>query len=196
MTQPPVRAELPILRCKDQKSWSDWLGKHHGSSTGIWLQIAKKGSDQESPTYAEAVEAALCHGWIDGQKDAYDKTFWLQKFTPRKEKSIWSKINRGKAEELLREGKMTPAGRKAIDQAKHNGQWGKAYSSQSRAKVPADLQRALDRAPRAKAFFATLKSVNRYAILFRIQTAKKPETRERRIRDFIAMLVKHETIHP
>jgi len=188
-------SDLPVLPFKDKKAWSAWLAKNHAKSPGVWLKLAKKDSDVPSVTYPEALEAALCYGWIDGQKQAHDVSFWLQKFTPRGPRSIWSKINREKAEALVASGEMKPAGLAAIERAKENGQWEKAYESQSRASVPDDLQAELDRHPKAKAFFATLNSVNRYAIVFRVHNAKKPETRARRIQQFVAMLERHEKIH-
>ena len=166
------------------------------ASPGVWLKLAKKGSGLNSPTYAQALEAALCYGWIDGQKRAHDSASWLQKFTPRGPRSIWSKVNREKALELIEQDRMQPAGFVAIERAKQNGQWDAAYESQSRATVPADFQTALEASPKAKAFFATLNSVNRYAILFRVQTAKKAQTRSRRIEQFIAMLERGEKIYP
>jgi uncharacterized protein YdeI (YjbR/CyaY-like superfamily) len=187
--------DLPVLPFKDKKAWSVWLAKNHAKSPGVWLKLAKKDSDVQSVTYPEALDAALCYGWIDGQKQAHDDAFWLQKFTPRGPRSIWSKINREKAEALIASGEMKPSGLAAIERAKENGQWEKAYESQSRASVPDDLQAALDRNPKAKAFFATLNSVNRYAIVFRVHNAKKPETRARRIQQFVAMLEQHEKIH-
>jgi uncharacterized protein YdeI (YjbR/CyaY-like superfamily) len=187
--------DLPILPFKDKKAWSVWLAKHHAKSSGVWLKLSKKDSGVQSVSYPEALEAALCYGWIDGQKAGFDESFWLQKFTPRGPRSIWSKINRDKAEALIASGEMKPAGLAAIERAKEKGQWDAAYDSQSRAAVPDDLQAELDRNPEAKAFFATLESVNRYAIVFRIHNAKKPETRARRIQQFVAMLERHEKIH-
>lgn len=189
-------AGLPILPFKSQKAWSTWLDKNHAKSTGLWLKIAKKDSGIASVTYAEALDVALCYGWIDGQKYSFDAACFLQKFTPRGPRSIWSKINRDKVLALIESGQMKPAGLKAIEVAKQNGRWDAAYDSHRTATVPADLQAALDGNPKAKAFFATLKSNNRYAILFRIQTAKKAETREKRIKQFIEMLEKKEVIYP
>jgi uncharacterized protein YdeI (YjbR/CyaY-like superfamily) len=188
--------DIPIQLFEKPKHWAAWLEKSHAASAGIWLRLAKKNSGIESITYAEALDIALCYGWIDGQKKSYDETTWLQKFTPRGKKSIWSKINREKAESLIKSEKMKPAGLKAIESAKQDGRWDAAYDSQSKATVPEDFQAALDKNAKAKAFFATLKGANRYAILFRIQTAKKAETREKRIQQFIEMLERHETIHP
>jgi len=187
---------LPIVQFKSQKEWATWLGKNHAKSTGVWLQIAKKASGIASVTYAEALDVALCYGWIDGQKDSYDDQSWLQRFTPRGPKSIWSKMNREHVARLIKAGKMTPAGQKAIDAAKADGRWDAAYDSQSKATVPADLQAELDKYPKAKAFFATLKSANRYAILFRLHTAKKPETRAKRLAQFVEMLEKGKTMYP
>lgn len=189
-------SEIPVLLFATQKDWEAWLDASHAEAKGLWLRFGKKNSGIESITYAEALDVALCYGWIDGQKKSYDDTTWLQKFTPRGTKSIWSKINREKAEALIKSKQMKPAGLKAIERAKQDGRWDAAYDSQSKASVPEDLQAALDENTKAKAFFVTLKSANRYAILFRIQTAKKAETRAKRIAQFIAMLEKHETIHP
>jgi len=187
---------LPILSFDEKGSWEEWLAEHHQASKGLWLKIAKKGTGIATVTYAEALDSALCYGWIDGQKGSLDDTFWLQKMTPRGPRSIWSKVNRAKALALIAEGRMKPAGREAVEQAKRNGRWEQAYDAQSTASVPADLQQELDRNPEAAAFFATLNSVNRYAVLHRIQEAKKPETRARRIEKFVAMLARHEKLHP
>ncbi len=181
---------------KSQKDWTTWLDKNHAKSAGVWLQIARKTGSVKSVPYAEALDVALCYGWIDGQKKGLDESTWLQKFTPRGSRSIWSKINRQKAEELIQSGRMTPAGLAAIERAKKNGQWDTAYDSQRTVSVPADLQAALDQNPAAKAFFATLDSANRYAILWRVQTAKKADTRARRIDEFVRMLENHEKVHP
>jgi len=188
--------DIPVLLFATPKDWEAWLDASHAEAKGLWLRFGKKNSGIESVTYAEALDVALCYGWIDGQKKSYDDTTWLQKFTPRGKKSIWSKINREKAEALIKNKRMRAAGLKAIESAKQDGRWHAAYDSQSKSTVPEDFQAALDQNEKAKAFFATLKSVNRYAILFRIQTAKKAETRTKRIQQFIAMLEKHETIHP
>src|SRR6266498_1266590 len=187
---------LPILPFASKKQWADWLAKQHEKSTGVWLKLAKKGSGIPSVTYDEALEVALSYGWIDGQKGSFDDEYWLQKFTPRGPRSIWSKINREKAEKLIKGGEMKSAGLKAIELAKQDGRWDKAYESQKNISVPDDLQAALNKSPKAKAFFATLNSVNRYAILFRIHHAKKPETRAKRIRQFVEMLEKGEKLHP
>ncbi len=187
--------ELPILPFADKKKWADWLAKQHGKSIGMWLKIAKKDAGIPSVTYEEALDVALCYGWIDGQKKGFDDKYWLQKFTPRGPRSIWSKINTEKAERLIASGEMQPAGLKAIEFAKQDGRWEAAYEGQKTISVPEDLQAALDKNKKAKAFFATLNSVNRYAILFRIQNAKRPETRARRIQQFVEMLARGERIH-
>lgn len=188
--------DLPIILFAKQSDWQKWLKENHTTSRGLWVRFAKKNSGIESASYAEALDVALCYGWIDGQKKSYDETTWLQKFTPRGAKSVWSKINRGKAEELIKAGKMKAAGLKTIESARLDGRWEAAYDSQSKATVPDDFQVALDQSPKAKAFFITLNSANRYAILFRIQTAKKAETRARRIQQFIEMLEKNQKVHP
>lgn len=189
-------SELPTLQFKHQKNWAAWLNKNHASSSGVWLQISKKTSSVASVSYAEAVEVALCYGWIDGQGQSHDQTSWLQKFTPRGPRSIWSKINRGKAEALIRNGQMKAAGLKAIERARETGRWQAAYDSARSASVPKDFQAELDKNAKAKAFFATLNSSNRYGILFRIQTVKKAETRRKRIEQFVRMLAKHEKLYP
>jgi len=189
-------SDLPVLLFARPKDWEAWLKANHAESGGLCLRLAKKNSCIESITYAEALDVALCYGWIDGHKKRYDEASWLQKFTPRGRKSIWSKINREKAEALIESKRMKPAGLKAIESAKQDGRWDAAYDSQSKAAVPDDFQAALDQNAKAKAFFATLKGGNRYAILFRIQTANKVETRTKRIEQFIAMLERGETIHP
>jgi uncharacterized protein YdeI (YjbR/CyaY-like superfamily) len=191
-----AQKDLPIVLFERQHDWQAWLDEHHANAPGVWLRLAKKAADLKSLSYAEALDVALCYGWIDGQKNSYDESSWLQKFTPRGPKSIWSKINREKAQQLIESGKMKPAGLKAIESAKHDGRWHAAYDSQSRATVPSDFQAALESNPEANAFFATLNSANRYAILFRIHTAKKPETRAKRIQEFIGMLERHEKLHP
>jgi uncharacterized protein YdeI (YjbR/CyaY-like superfamily) len=186
----------PPLLFEDQQTWFSWLRKNHATSSGVWLRIAKKGANVRSVSYLQAVDAALCFGWIDGQKKSNDERCWLQRFTPRSEKSIWSKINREKAIRLIELGQMNAAGLREVERAKRDGRWDGAYDSPGGAKIPADFQAVLDRSPRAKAFFATLDSRNRYAVLFRIQTAKKAETRAKRIKQFAEMLSRHEKIHP
>ena len=181
---------------KDQASWSAWLDKNHPRSSGIWLRIAKKNSGLQSVSYPDAIDAALCYGWIDGQKRPEGEQAWLQKFCPRSAKSIWSNINREKALALVKSGRMMPAGYQAIEQAKNNGRWESAYDSPSVASVPHDFETALKLKPNAESFFRSLDRANRYAILFRIQTAKKPETRARNIQKFVVMLERGEKIHP
>ena len=188
--------DIPVLLFKHQKDWAAWLDKNFGTSSGVWLRVAKKATNLKSLSYNEALEVALCYGWIDAQKKSYDESSWLQKFTPRSAKSIWSKVNRGKAKELIRRGKMKPAGLKAVESAKQDGRWDAAYDSPRSATVPSDFQAELDSNAKAKAFFATLDSRNRYAILYRIQTAKKAETRTKRIQQFIRMLEKKEKLYP
>jgi uncharacterized protein YdeI (YjbR/CyaY-like superfamily) len=187
--------ELPVVSVVNKKNWSDWLAKQHDKSAGVWLKIAKKDSEIPSVTYEEALDVALCYGWIDGQKKGFDEKYWLQKFTPRGPKSIWSKINTEKVERLIASGDMKPAGLKAIELAKQDGRWEAAYASQKNIIVPEDFQAALDQNKKAKTFFATLKSAERYSFLFRIYNAKKPETRAKRIQQFIEMLERGEKIH-
>jgi uncharacterized protein YdeI (YjbR/CyaY-like superfamily) len=189
-------AETPIVFFEQPGAWSDWLARNHTSSRGVWLKMAKKASGIASINYQEALEVALVWGWIDGQKQSHDDTSWLQRFTPRGPRSIWSKINREKALALIAAGKMMPAGLEQIERAKKDGRWEAAYDSQSRATVPDDLAAALSANPRAAEFFATLNSANRYAVLFRVHNAKKAETRARRIAAFVEMLARHEKLHP
>lgn len=191
-----ARGDLPVMVFKHQTDWEAWLGKHFDSSPGIWMRLAKKSATLQSVTYQEALEWALCYGWIDGQKKAFDKESWLQRFTPRGPKSIWSRINHDKALRLIKSRRMKPAGLAAIRRAKENGRWDAAYDSHSTAVPPPDFQEALNKNARAKNFFATLNSQNRYAILFRIQTVKKIETRQKRIAAFVRMLGMHEKLHP
>jgi uncharacterized protein YdeI (YjbR/CyaY-like superfamily) len=172
------------------------LAVEHVTSTGLWLKLAKKGCPDPSVSYAEALDVALCFGWIDGQKRPVDDQYWLQRFTPRKPRSKWSKINCAKVDALVAAGRMRPAGLREVEQAKADGRWEAAYAGQGTATVPEDLQRALDQDEKAAEFFATLDSGNRYAILYRIQEAKRPETRARRIEKFVAMLRARETVHP
>ncbi len=189
-------ADLPILSFETQAGWEAWLEEHHADSKGIWLKIAKKGTNIPSVDYPQALESAICYGWIDGQKAALDEAYWLQKFTPRGPKSRWSKLNRDKAQALIAAGKMQPAGLKQVELAQADGRWERAYASQSQITVPSDLQSELDKNPAARDFFDTLDSRNRYAILYRIQTAKKPQTRAARISRFVEMLSKNQKIYP
>jgi uncharacterized protein YdeI (YjbR/CyaY-like superfamily) len=189
-------SDTSILLFPRQKDWEVWLRMHHASSSGVWLRLAKKGSAIQSVSYGEALEAALCYGWIDAQKKGESQQAWLQRFTPRRTKSIWSKVNREKAAALIEAGRMQAAGLDQVARAKQDGRWIAAYDSPANAEVPDDLSAALDRNARAKAFFHTLDRANRYAILWRIQTVKKAETRARRIRQFVDMLERHEKVHP
>jgi uncharacterized protein YdeI (YjbR/CyaY-like superfamily) len=189
------RAGLPIIAFKDLAALERWLKAQPANSPGLWIKLAKANSGIASVTKAEAIDAGLCHGWIDGQLDKYDDTFWLIRFTPRKVRSKWSQVNRARAEELLAAGRVHPRGQAQIESARTDGRWDAAYAPASKAQVPADFQAALDQSPRAAAFFATLTGANRYAILYRIETVTKPETRARKIAGFIAMLERHETVH-
>ena len=185
----------PILLFRNAKAFEAWLKKHHARSDGLWLQIAKKGADQPSVTYAEAVEIALCWGWIDGQKKSLDDQHFLQRFTPRRARSLWSKVNVDKVAALTAAGRMQPAGQAQVDAAKADGRWERAYDSARTATVPDDLQAALDANAQAKAFFATVTAASRYAVLWRIQTAGKPQTRARRIAQLVEMLARGEAVH-
>jgi uncharacterized protein YdeI (YjbR/CyaY-like superfamily) len=189
------RAGLPIMAYKDISALERWLDAQPASSPGLWIKFAKAGSGIPSVSKSEAIDAALCHGWIDGQLDKYDDKHWLIRFTPRKARSKWSQINRARATELIGTGRMRAGGLAQIEAAKADGRWDAAYASASKAQVPPDLQAALDQHPDAAAFFATLTAANRYAILYRIGAVKKPETRARKIAGFIAMLQRHETVH-
>jgi uncharacterized protein YdeI (YjbR/CyaY-like superfamily) len=187
---------LPVVSFEDTDAWDAWLTAHAAGSPGLWLKIAKKGSAGRSISYSDALDVALCHGWIDGQKGRLDDEYWLQRFTPRKPGSKWSKINTERAAALIESGRMRPAGLREVERAQGDGRWEQAYESQSRVTVPEDLARALAANQRARAFFATLDSTNRYAILYRIGTAKRPETRAKRIDTFVAMLSEHKKIYP
>jgi len=186
---------LPILLFATPPDLEAWLEENHAQLGGFWLKVAKKGSGEQSVTYAEALELALCFGWIDSQKRGFDERHFLQRFTPRRPRGKWSLINREKAEGLIASGAMRPAGLAEVESAKADGRWQAAYAGQRTAVVPEDLQRELDHNEAAGEFFTTLDSANRYAILYRLQEAKKPETRERRLRKFIAMLERGEKIH-
>ena len=190
MTNSP---ELPILPFESKKKFTNWLAKNHDKSAGLWLKIAKKAAGIATVTYLEALDVALCYGWIDGQKGSFDEQYFLQKFTPRRPKSIWSKINVEKVEGLIASGEMKPAGLKAVEAAKQDGRWAAAYASQKNISVPEDFQSALNKNKKAKTFFETLTNAKRYSFLFRIETAKKAETREKRIRQFVEMLEQGET---
>lgn len=189
-------ANLPVLLCDSARQWEEWLAEHHAQPQGVWLKIAKKGTGAASVSYADALEAALCYGWIDAQKKAYDDTYWLQKFTPRRPKSIWSRVNTDKALRLIAAGRMQPAGLREVEAARQDGRWDAAYQAQSTLAIPDDFRIELERNPQARAFFETLNKLNRYAICHRIETARKPETRRARIEKFIAMLASGEKIYP
>jgi uncharacterized protein YdeI (YjbR/CyaY-like superfamily) len=180
---------------RSAKAFETWLKKHHATSDGLWLQIAKRGADEPSVSYPEAVEVALCWGWIDGQKQGLDEQYFLQRFTPRRPRSVWSKINIEKAAALIEAGRMQAPGYAQIEAAKADGRWARAYDGARTAAVPEDFLAALQAAPKAEAFFATIDAANRYAVLWRIQTAVKPETRARRIARLVQMLGRGETIH-
>ena len=188
--------DLPAISFATARAWSEWLEAHHASSRGVWLKLAKKAANSTSLTYPSALDVALAWGWIDGQKNKFDDAWWLQRFTPRTTKSPWSKINRAKAEALIASGKMEAPGLAEIERAKRDGRWERAYDGARASSVPADLAAAFARNARARAFFAALDGANRYAILYRVQTAKKPEARAERIAQFVEMCARQETIHP
>jgi uncharacterized protein YdeI (YjbR/CyaY-like superfamily) len=190
-----VADELEVRLFAGSDDLEEWLEANAAASPGLWLKIAKKGAPEPSVTYAEALELCLCFGWIDSQKRGFDDTHFLQRFTPRRPRGRWSKINREKAEALEAAGSLRPAGAAEVEAAKADGRWDAAYEGSRMAKVPDDLQRELDANPTAAAFFADLDSANRYAITYRLAEAKKPETRERRLRKFLAMLERGEKIH-
>lgn len=190
------RQELPVVPFASREAWEVWLAEHHADSNGLWVKIAKKGSGIDSVTFAEALEVALCYGWIDGQRASFDEEYYLQRFTPRRSRSKWSKVNRDKVTKLIERGEMKPAGLREVERARADGRWEAAYESQSKATVPEDLQEKLDENPESAAFFATLDSTNRYAILYRIQDAKRPETRARRIAKYVTMLGEGKKIYP
>ncbi len=186
---------LPILEYKTAKSFETWLEKHHANSSGIWMKIFKKDSGIKSISYAEALDVALCYGWIDGQKNAYDELAYLQKFCPRREKSIWSKINIGHVERLINSGRMKAAGLMEVEKAKADGRWEKAYDSPSNMTIPEDFLNELTKNKKAEEFFKGLNKTNLFAIGFRLQTAKKQETREKRMKEIIEKLARAEKFH-
>lgn len=185
----------PIVPFATPKGFGTWLRKHHANTKGVWLKLAKKDSKVPSVTYAEALDEALCWGWIDGVKAALDEVWWLQRFTPRGPRSIWSKVNREKVAALEASGRMQAAGRAAVERAKANGQWDAAYDSPKNAKPSEDLLAALAKKPKALKFFEQLSSANRFAIVHRVHTAKKPETRAKRIAQFVKLCAQGKTIH-
>ncbi len=187
--------DLPIVAFSSAAEWERWLAENYAQPTGVWLRIYKKNSNVPTVTYPEALDAALCWGWIDGQKYKFDDQSWLQKFTPRRKNSIWSKINTEHVERLTSAGKMKPAGLAEVEAAKQDGRWQQAYDSQRDAEMPADFLRELEKNPAAKTFFQTLNKTNLYSIIFRLQTAKKAETREKRMREIIEMLLNGKKFH-
>ncbi|MGN6380291.1 MAG: YdeI/OmpD-associated family protein [Gaiellales bacterium] len=191
---PPT--DLPVVSFPSQAEWAAWLDEHHADSKGVWLQIAKKGAPQATVSHQEALKAALCFGWIDGQGAPVDDTHWLQRFTPRRPRSRWSKRNTELAEQLIAAGQMRPAGLREVELARADGRWDAAYAGQRTAQVPPDLEHELASRPQARAFFESLDSANRYAILYRLAEAKRPETRARRLQKFGGMLEAGEKIHP
>ena len=190
-----TRADLPVMPFASRDAWAAWLEEQHAASDGLWLKFAKKGSGLDTVTYAEAVEVALCYGWIDGQVRKFDEDYYLQRFTPRRARSKWSKINRQKATELIERGEMKPAGLREVERARADGRWDAAYDAPSTAQVPDDLLRELEKNQPAREFFETLDGRNRYAILYQIQDAKRPETRARRIEKYVAMLSEGKKIY-
>ena len=190
-----LRSGLPIVSFADQIALESWLAEQPSDSNGAWVRFRQKGSSVASVTKAQAIDSALCYGWIDGQLEKYDVESWLVRFTPRRPRGKWSEVNRKRALELISMGRMQVSGQLEIDKAKADGRWDTAYSPASKAEVPPDLQNALDANPKAAAFFATLTGANRYAILYRIGAVKKAETRARKIGDFVAMLERGETIY-
>jgi uncharacterized protein YdeI (YjbR/CyaY-like superfamily) len=193
---PSIKRDLPVLAFKSQRAWDTWLASQPAQSKGLWLKLAKKSSGMASVSKVEALDTALCHGWIDGQLDSFDDDFWLIRFTPRQATSKWSEKNRIRALELVELKLMRPAGLEQIERAKKDGRWEAAYAPQSTAQIPEDLRAALARNKKARSFFEGLDSHNRYAILYRLQDAKKAETRAARLEKFVAMLVDGKTIHP
>jgi uncharacterized protein YdeI (YjbR/CyaY-like superfamily) len=188
--------ELPVVPFPTPESWDDWLAEHHESSDGLWVKIAKKATGIETVAYPEVLEIALSYGWIDGQRRALDETWFLQKFTPRRARSRWSRINRDRATELIEGGRMKPAGLREVERAKEDGRWDAAYASPSNIEVPDDLERELEADPAAREFFEGLDSQNRYAILYRLHDAKRPETRARRLAQYVTMLREGRKLHP
>jgi uncharacterized protein YdeI (YjbR/CyaY-like superfamily) len=190
-----VLFDLPVQLFSNQAKWRAWLEANHTQGQGVWLKIAKKDSGEKSVSYGEAVEEALCFGWIDGMVRKYDERFYIQKFTPRRKGSVWSKINVDKVQRLIENGKIHAAGLAAIEQAKTNGRWAAAYDSPTNSVPSTEFQAALDKHPKAKQFYGTLTKANKYAMNWQIQTAKKLETKQMRIEKFIAMLERGEKLH-
>ena len=195
MSEPETRAGLPILAFADAAAWEVWLAAQPRSAPGVWLKLAKASAGVASVSKAEAIDGALCHGWIDGQLNPYDENWWLIRFTPRKARSKWSEKNRIRAGELVGAGRVAAAGLAEIEAAKSDGRWDAAYAPQSTVTMPDDLAAALKAEPDARAFFDSLESANRYAILYRVHEAKKPETRAARIAKFVGMCARGERVH-
>jgi len=191
-----MAADPPVKSFASQDAWQRWLDRNHGKEEGVWLKVAKKASGKRTVTVPEALEIALCYGWIDGQRKAFDEDYFLQRFTPRRLRSRWSKINRDSATALIEQGRMRPPGLAEVERAKADGRWAAAYDSPSRIQPTPELLAALEASPKAKALFEELDSQNRYAILYRVHDAKRPETRTRRIEKFVEMLSRGETPYP
>lgn len=193
---PATKPSLDIVAFRTVRAWARWLSANHDKCDGVWLRFFKKASNVPSVSYAEALEEALCYGWIDGQAKKYDADSYVQKFTPRRKRSVWSKLNVARALKLIEAGRMQPAGLHQIETARQDGRWDDAYDSPSRSTVPDDLEEALAKNKKARAFFETLNKTNRYAITWRLQTARKPETRQRRLKVIVAMLARGQAFHP
>ncbi len=191
-----AKDDPPQLAFPSRADWAAWLEEHHGDPDGVWLKLAKKGSGVDTVSYGEAVEVALCYGWIDGQVRRLDERFYLQRFTPRRKRSVWSKVNREKALQLIERGEMKPSGLAEVERAQEDGRWDRPYEPPSKVTVHDELRRALDESPKAAELFEKLDSQNRYAILYAVHGAKRPETRARRIAKFVGMLERGETPYP
>ena len=189
------KSDFPVMEFPLSKNWNQWLSRNHSSLNGVWLKFHKKHTGVKSMTHAEALEEALCYGWIDGQAKPFDSNSWLQKFTPRRSRSIWSKKNTAHVMRLIEEKRMQPAGLKQIEAAKADGRWQKAYDSQATMSVPGDFLKLLNKNKKAKLFFESLNKTNKYAISWRLQTAKKPETKEKRMKAILEMLGREEKFH-
>ena len=191
----PKLHKQQIISLATRVEWESWLARNHAKVDGVWLRIFKRDSGEKTVSYAEALDCALCHGWIDSKKLPYDARSWLQRFGPRRSKSLWSKLNRGHAERLIKSGRMRPTGHAEIEKAKQEGRWESAYDSPASAEIPKEFVEQLSRNKRAKAFFDTLNKANRYSIVWRLQTAKKPATREKRAKTIIEMLAQGQKFH-
>lgn len=191
-----IHDDYPVKSFKSASAFEEWLDKNHKKADGLWMKIAKANTGIKSIAFPDAIDIALCYGWIDGLRRALDEEYYIQKFTPRRGKSVWSVINKNKVAQLIQEGRMKEAGLAAIDDAKKNGQWDKAYHSPANAQVPEDFQKALDKNKKAKAFFAKLSSQNRFAIIYRLHQVKREETKKKKTEEYISMLEKGKTIYP